>query len=741
MGHAEEFGPYRLDELVGRGGMGEVWRAWDTRRRRTVALKRLGAEHSGNREFEARFRRECELAARLAAPHVIPIHDYGEIDGRLFLDMRLVDGEDLGSRLRTLGRLEPAAAVAVITQLASALDAAHAAGLVHRDVKPSNALITADDFVYLVDFGIVKALASDTVLTSTDGVVGTAGYLAPERITGSGEDARSDVYALACVLYECLTGSKPFPAATAAAVVLAHVNSPVPRPGDRDARLRAFDAVVAAGMAKEPAARPESAGALARMAAAALRAPFVPVGPPLAGGPTAFGPTLPGPGGAAPSSRSGPGGAASAPAAASGGGSSSGGGPGPGSGPSAPGGYAPAGSGNGYGGGYGPGGTRAGGRGFAEAPPTMIGPVWGSTPPPQPPAPPRRPRWPWAAGIGVLLVAAAVAAVVVRPWERQADPVVEVPVITSSTTAAPPTPPPAAVPAVQRIVSLGGDPRSLVVDDRDAHVVIVPKRFTDQVVPVELASGAVGLPLDVSEAGGGIAQDAAGGLWVPRCAPGGGACSLDEVEREGPLRTGAALDRVPTNLVLEKRTGLAHVVVLKGGVSSVAGVDTATGRVVGGPVPLGSGNANLALSPDGNVLAFADGTGLVSLMSTRSSQVLGTVATGEGSTYLAFSPDGRRLYVSAGAAGTVAAVDVATRRLAAPAMPVDPGLAGIAVSADGSRLYVADKDSGMLDVLDAATLKTLAPAIRIGGAPTVVAVSGNRVLVLDEATDSLVVLG
>uniref|UniRef100_UPI0015F0C22B serine/threonine-protein kinase n=1 Tax=Pseudonocardia pini TaxID=2758030 RepID=UPI0015F0C22B len=272
---AETFGPYRLDELVGRGGMGEVWRAFDTRRKRVVALKRLGAEHSGNAEFEARFRRECELAAQLNAPTVIPIHDYGEIDGALFLDMRFVEGEDLGARLREQGPLAPAAAVRIVEQLASALDAAHAAGLVHRDVKPSNTLLAAGDFVYLVDFGIVRSLASETVLTTANGVVGTAGYLAPERITGTGEDHRSDVYSLACLLHECLTGERPYSGATAAAVIAAHVHAPIPRPSARDPRLQPFDAVVAAGMAKDPVQRVPTAGAFARLAAEALRAPSV----------------------------------------------------------------------------------------------------------------------------------------------------------------------------------------------------------------------------------------------------------------------------------------------------------------------------------------------------------------------------------------------------------------------------------------------------------------------------------
>ena len=210
------FGPYRLEELIGRGGMGEVHRAFDTVRKRTVALKRLRPSLLTDPEFQARFRAESELAARLRSAHVIPIHDYGEIDGQLFIDMRLVEGEDLADRLTARGGLDPAHVVDVLDQIAGALDAAHAAGLVHRDVKPSNVLLSPQDgiggrdFAYLVDFGIARAADGTGSLTGSGPIVGTVDYMAPERFERSSADHRVDVYSLTCVLFESLTGEKPF---------------------------------------------------------------------------------------------------------------------------------------------------------------------------------------------------------------------------------------------------------------------------------------------------------------------------------------------------------------------------------------------------------------------------------------------------------------------------------------------------------------------------------------------------
>ncbi|MDT7552291.1 MAG: serine/threonine protein kinase, bacterial [Pseudonocardiales bacterium] len=274
----ERFGPYRLDELIGRGGMGEVHRALDIQRDRTVAVKRLQHHLATDPEYRDRFRRESALAAKLSEPHVIPIHDYGEINGRLFLDMRLVEGIDLAALLRQ-GPLTAERAVDVISQVADAIDAAHAEGLVHRDVKPSNVLLQGSldraaerGFAYLADFGIASEVGDRT--SSRPGLaLGTTAYMAPERRTGDPYDHRIDVYSLACVLCECLTGRRPFPADDVLGAVQAHLTHPPPRPSELRKELpRALDAVVARGMAKRADDRYSSAGALAAAARAALEA-------------------------------------------------------------------------------------------------------------------------------------------------------------------------------------------------------------------------------------------------------------------------------------------------------------------------------------------------------------------------------------------------------------------------------------------------------------------------------------
>ncbi|WP_367128474.1 serine/threonine-protein kinase [Saccharothrix sp. HUAS TT1] len=279
---AEAFGPYRVGELLGRGGMGEVHRAYDTAHDRVVALKRLSAVHNDDEDFRARFRRESRIVARLREPHVIPIHAYGEIDGRLYLDMRLVEGSDLAEVVAG-GPLPPDRAVRIVAQVAGALDAAHADGLLHRDVKPSNVLVTPDDFVYLVDFGIARsALPSATHLTESGAVIGTLDYLAPERIGGGPVDGRSDVYALACVLHACVTGNRPFEADSAAALLWAHLQQPPPSASATNPSVPlALDDVIRRGMAKDPAQRYPTAGALATAAARALAPTSTPASDPI----------------------------------------------------------------------------------------------------------------------------------------------------------------------------------------------------------------------------------------------------------------------------------------------------------------------------------------------------------------------------------------------------------------------------------------------------------------------------
>ena len=270
---ATPFGHYQLQELLGRGGMGEVYRAYDTNTDRIVAIKVLPPQLANDGTFQQRFRRESQAAAGLNEPHVVPIHGFGEIDGRLYLDMRLIEGRDLGTILKDSDKPPGAAfAVNVVEQVAAALDAAHEAGLIHRDVKPSNILITEHDFAYLIDFGLARTAGEEGVTTAGN-TLGTVAYMAPERFEAGYADPRSDVYALTCVLYECLTASRPYPADSLEQQITRHLVSPPPRPAATEEKLAAFDDVIAKGMAKESDERYQTAGDLAAAARRALNAP------------------------------------------------------------------------------------------------------------------------------------------------------------------------------------------------------------------------------------------------------------------------------------------------------------------------------------------------------------------------------------------------------------------------------------------------------------------------------------
>ncbi|HTQ16312.1 serine/threonine protein kinase PknE [Mycobacterium sp.] len=267
------FGRYRLVELLGSGGMGEVWRAYDTLTNRTVAIKVLPPHLAQDHTFVQRFRREAEAAAQLSSPHIIPIHDYGEVDGRLFVNMRLINGRDLATVLAA-GPLEPGRAVRIVEQVAKALNAAHKVGLIHRDVKPSNILLDDDDFAYLIDFGIARA-ADETRLTKSGNTIGTFQYIAPERLGTGSEDARADIYSLACVLYECLTGQPPFTGDTMAPLVAAHLYNPPPQPSIAQPNLPpSVDQVIATGMAKDPAQRYSTTTEFAEAARDAVTVPI-----------------------------------------------------------------------------------------------------------------------------------------------------------------------------------------------------------------------------------------------------------------------------------------------------------------------------------------------------------------------------------------------------------------------------------------------------------------------------------
>ena len=266
-----QVGNYQLDHLLGVGGMGEVYHAYDSHRDRYVALKLLPEAFSGDKDYLRRFQRESHVAARLREPHVIPIHDFGEIDGRLFIDMRLVDGVDIHVLLDEGGPIAPQRAVNLLSQVAQALDAAHADDLVHRDMRVEHLghverLRLRGRLRYRAGHG-----RPQTSLTITGATVGTLDYMAPERFIGHAVDGRADIYSLACVLYECLTATPPFDGKDLPSLMYAHLNSSPPQISSLiEGVPPALDAVIARGMAKDPADRFLTAGTLMSAAQEAL---------------------------------------------------------------------------------------------------------------------------------------------------------------------------------------------------------------------------------------------------------------------------------------------------------------------------------------------------------------------------------------------------------------------------------------------------------------------------------------
>jgi YVTN family beta-propeller protein len=265
-----EIGGYRVDELIGRGGMGEVYRAHDGRLDRNVALKILAPRYADDDGFRERLLRESRLAASLDHSNVVPVYDAGEADAGFYLAMRYVEGADLRTVLRREGPLAPTRALAIVSQVADALDAAHAKGLVHRDVKPSNVLMDERGHCYLADFGLTQS-ASDRGPATDGTLLGTLDYVAPEQIRGDEVAGRADVYALGCVLFECLTGEGPFRRPSEVATLYAHLEEDPPAASARHSALPgAIDAVFARALAKEPDERHSSCAELVADASAAL---------------------------------------------------------------------------------------------------------------------------------------------------------------------------------------------------------------------------------------------------------------------------------------------------------------------------------------------------------------------------------------------------------------------------------------------------------------------------------------
>jgi serine/threonine protein kinase len=265
------FAGYRIDALLAHGGMGTVYRARDPDAGRPVALKVITSKMAEDVSFRRRFEREVRLAAQIEHPHVVPLIDSGELDGTLFMVSQLIDGRNLEEVLADEGPLSPAAATRVLGQVASALDAAHALGLLHRDVKPQNVLLegsSEQSHAYLTDFGLSKHVASTSGLTRAGSWVGTIDYAAPEQLQGLDCDHRVDVYALGCVLYQMLTGEVPFPKARSVQKMIAHISEPPPAVSRLRPEAEALDGVVTRAMAKLPEDRFGTAGELGAAASA-----------------------------------------------------------------------------------------------------------------------------------------------------------------------------------------------------------------------------------------------------------------------------------------------------------------------------------------------------------------------------------------------------------------------------------------------------------------------------------------
>ncbi len=275
LSEGDEFAGYRIERRLGRGGMGVLYLAIEPGLERRVALKLIAPEAAEDEVFARRFAEESRIAASIEHPNVVPIYAAGEEDGVPYIAMRYVPGADLARRLARERRMEPVAAVGLIVQVSSGLDAIHAAGLIHRDVKPANVLLgggEGDEHAYLTDFGVARNVATESGLTRTGRFVGTLDYVAPEQISGGALDARADVYALGCLLFKLLTGEVPFPKDGEAAKLFAHLNEPPPTPSLWVPEVSpALDDVAIRAMSKCPDDRYPSAGDLGRAAQAALR--------------------------------------------------------------------------------------------------------------------------------------------------------------------------------------------------------------------------------------------------------------------------------------------------------------------------------------------------------------------------------------------------------------------------------------------------------------------------------------
>ncbi len=717
----KEFGPYRLDSLVGSGGMGEVYAAFDTRRQRVVALKLLPEVLCKDEEYQRRFRHESHVAARLREPHVIPIHDYGEIDERLYIDMRLVDGDNIARLLTAHGPFEPARAAHVISQVAEALDAAHSDGLVHRDIKPTNVLVTRNDFVYVVDFGIAHAVGSEgTALTMTGATIGSLDYMAPERFQSRPVDLRIDVYSLTCLLYECLTAQKPYTGHDLATLMYAHLAAPAPSPSQvRPGVPESFDAVIARGMAKDPDLRFSSPGELADAARAALGGSQAPAAVPAAPPPETltaadFSPTQ-----AHPTPASGP-----QPPAAE-----------PGRPAAAVSGPAPAVGANGDG----PVGAVTVNYGAPPPPPrppTHTGP--GALPLPPPPPGRRRRLAVVLAGVTILAVLGLLVAFAVNRLVTQtagaANPAAVAPPLTPTAAAS------LDVPTIGQ--TFGVSPKSgFVTVAPNGRYAYVANRDQKTISAVDTTANSVTATIAVD----------AGPPWFIAFAPNGQKAYVSIYIQNTDLNLMAVLDttsnKITATVPVAKRP-FALSVTPDGQRVYVPGhdegalslVDTNSSSVIQ-TIPVPPNPHWVTLTADGSRAYLANHeSNLVSVLDTATNTVVKTIPTGISPHSVAISPDGATVHATNYDGNTVSVIETATNTVRAT-IPVGNHPQSVAFARDGKHSYVANVDSDNISVINTETNKVTA-TLPVGDAPTSVAVlpDGGRAYVTNLNDGTITVL-
>lgn len=691
---ARQFGHYELEALIGVGGMGEVWRAKDTRRDRWVALKLLPESLGHDQEFLSRFRRESHVAARLREPHVIPIHDYGEIDGRLYIDMRLVDGSDLGDLLKA-GPLPPARAIGLLSQVADALQAAHADGLVHRDIKPSNVLVTDNDFAYVVDFGIARSVGSTrTSLTLTGATVGTLDYMAPERFTNQPLDGRVDVYSLACVLAECLTATRPFPGEDLASLLYAHLYTDPPHPSAMVSGVPpALDEVIARGMAKRPEDRFATPRDLITAAWAALgSAPLTVPAPRLAQHAPVEAPGAAVPVGTQPVT------SLAAPDAIEVGLRTQDGGhrsvdqlpaPSPPGGPLGPGGPA------------GPGG------------------------PPPPPAlegPPRRSR---RIALAAALVVVAVASVLaVLLWPDGSD-------SSAGGAAAPPT-------------GSAGSSAGRTLPSTTAGPTTAPAPARSIAVPT-----IAGDPIPVNDTPG-FLQVAPNGRYAYIANRGAGIVTVLDTTSNAVTATIPIPDGPPQFITFSPDGAVAYITIYNADYTynAVAFVETASNTVTA-TVEVGLRPFAPATSPDGRLLYVPlHNEGRVEVLDTSTAQEVDSYAVVANPHWIAISADGATGYTANHESGVVSVLDLGDGGRVITTIPVGQAPHSISLSPDGTRVSVVNFESSTVSVIDTATNAVVA-TIPVGAKPQDITyapdgrhfytanVDGDTVSVIDTATNTV----